>query len=57
MEAYKLRESKKKTKKYDLITPNGKVISFGAKGMSDYTIHKDPARKQRYIDRHIKREQ
>ena len=50
METYKLRESKKKTKKYDLITPEGKIISFGAKYkngdfMSDYTIHKDPVRK------------
>lgn len=29
-----------------------KKISFGAKGMSDYTIHKDPERKKRYIERH-----
>ena len=41
---YTLRESKKKTKKYDLITPD-KTISFGARGMSDYTIHHDKARK------------
>jgi len=45
MEIYKLKHSHKKTKKYDLITPDGKTISFGAKGMSDYTIHKDSARK------------
>jgi hypothetical protein len=51
-EAYTLRESKKKTKKYDLIQPDGKTLSFGAKGMSDYTIHKDKARKDRYIARH-----
>jgi len=25
---------------------------FGAKGMSDFTIHKDPKRKGRYIKRH-----
>ncbi len=31
-----------------------KTINFGAKGMSDYTIHKDPERKQRYIERHQK---
>jgi hypothetical protein len=49
---YTLRQSKKKTKKYDLITPEGKTISFGAKGMSDYTIHHDKARKDRYIARH-----
>lgn len=29
-----------------------KTIHFGAEGYSDYTIHKDEARKQRYIDRH-----
>ena len=29
---------------------------FGAAGMSDFTIHKDVARKQRYIDRHKKNE-
>jgi len=42
---YTLRESKKKTKKYDLITTDNKIISFGAKNMSDYTIHHDKARK------------
>ena len=38
--------------------PNGrrKTTHFGAAGMSDYTIHKDAARKQRYIARHQKRE-
>ena len=35
---------------------HGKTIAFGAKGMSDYTLHKDPERKQRYIDRHKKNE-
>lgn len=52
IENYTLRHSHKKTKKYDLIDPNGKIISFGAKGMSDYTIHKDKERKERYISRH-----
>lgn len=33
-----------------------KVVHFGAAGMSDYTIHKDPERKKRYIARHAKRE-
>lgn len=31
-------------------------VMFGAAGYSDYTQHKDPARKQRYIDRHRARE-
>lgn len=29
-----------------------KTIHFGADGYSDYTIHKDEERRQRYIDRH-----
>lgn len=29
-----------------------KTIHFGAKGMSDYTIHKDEKRKARYLARH-----
>ena len=29
-----------------------KTIHFGAKGMSDYTIHKDDKRKARYLARH-----
>jgi len=31
-------------------------VSFGAKGMSDYTIHKDDERKERYLKRHEKNE-
>ena len=33
-----------------------KTIHFGQAGASDFTIHKDEARKQLYIDRHRKRE-
>ena len=33
-----------------------KTVHFGAKGMSDYTIHKDDDRKKRYLDRHRKNE-
>jgi len=32
------------------------TIAFGFRGMSDYTIHRDAKRKQRYIDRHKARE-
>ena len=38
--------------KYYIITKSGKIIKFGATGYSDFTIHKDEARKQRYINRH-----
>jgi hypothetical protein len=33
-----------------------KTIHFGAKGYSDYTIHKDPERMKRYISRHKSKE-
>jgi hypothetical protein len=33
-----------------------KTLHFGAKGMSDYTIHKDNNRKDRYLARHKKNE-
>jgi len=50
-----IRRSKKPTKKYDArFDTDGreKTVSFGAAGMSDFTIHKDETRKQRYIKRH-----
>ena len=42
-------------KKFRAITPH-KVIDFGASGYSDYTKHKDPERKSRYLARHAKNE-
>ena len=42
--------------KYYIITKSGKKIKFGALGYSDFTQHKDEARKQRYINRHKKNE-
>ena len=42
--------------KYYIITSSGKKIYFGAYGMSDFTINKDPERKERYIERHKKNE-
>ena len=32
------------------------TVKFGAKGYSNFTKHKNPMRKQRYITRHQKRE-
>lgn len=57
----KVVKSTKKGKKYDALFKNLKTgktrkISFGSAGMSDYTIHKDPRRQERYITRHQKRE-
>lgn len=51
-----IRRSRKEEKKWDavFVKPDGKekTVSFGARGMSDYTKHKDKTRKQRYIKRH-----
>ena len=38
--------------KYYIITKNGKKVNFGAAGYDDYTTHKDPLRKERYLARH-----
>ena len=50
-----ISKSTNKNKKYDVVV-DGKKISFGAATYSDYTIHKDPERKERYIARHKKNE-
>ena len=46
-----LRKSKNKSNKYDA-TVDGKTVSFGASGYSDFTIHKDEERKKNYDARH-----
>jgi hypothetical protein len=51
-----LSHSPLKTKKYRVVLPDGKKVDFGAKGYEDYTGHKDPIRKERYLNRHYKRE-
>jgi hypothetical protein len=47
-----IRKSDKPDKKYDAIIDDKKTISFGQKNASDFTLHKDPVRKQRYLNRH-----
>jgi hypothetical protein len=42
--------------KYVAVFADGTRVPFGAKGMSDYTIHKDPARRNLYLTRHRARE-
>jgi hypothetical protein len=49
-------KSDKPNKKFYIITSNNKKVYFGSAGMSDFSIHKDEARKLRYIVRHQKRE-
>ena len=46
-----LKKSTKPEKKY-MVYVDGKTIHFGARGMSDYTKHKDKERMKRYSARH-----
>lgn len=50
-----LSRSEKPDKKFKVYV-DGRLIHFGAKGMSDYTINRDPERKRLYIKRHKARE-
>ena len=51
-----LTKSKKPDKKYDARIDGTKTVSFGQKGASDLTKHKNTDIKERYIDRHKKNE-
>jgi hypothetical protein len=51
-----LQKSSRDAKKYQVTLDSMAVVHFGAAGYSDYTKHRDPARKQRYIQRHERRE-
>ena len=44
--------SDKPTKKFEARIDNRKSVYFGQAGASDFTIHKDPERKERYLQRH-----
>ena len=50
-----LKKSSNPEKKY-MVTIGNKTVHFGATGYSDYTKHKDPERRERYVIRHKKRE-
>ena len=52
----KLRRSTRSDKKFMVKMQGCRIIHFGAFGYSDFSIHKDEARKKRYIARHKKRE-
>ena len=51
----KLKKSNRKEKKWMVII-DGRKVHFGASGYSDYTIHGDKKRMERYVARHRKRE-
>jgi hypothetical protein len=52
----KIIKSPNPAKKYQAIFSDGTKTNFGAAGMSDYTKHKDPERRKRYMARHKSRE-
>ena len=56
MKKYFPYKSDKPDKKYYIITNDNKKVYFGQASASDFTIHKDEARKQRCINRHKKNE-
>ena len=51
-----LYKSRNGVHKFMAVFPDGAVVRFGLQGFSDYTIHKDPERMKRYLERHRKRE-
>ena len=51
-----ISKSNRNDKKFKAVIDGKKTIHFGSAGASDFTKHKDPERKERYIDRHKKRE-
>lgn len=52
-----VKKSSRAEKKYEVFIPDSnRTVHFGASGYSDFTKHRDEARKARYIDRHRARE-
>ena len=49
-----ISKSTNNQKKFDAVV-DGRKISFGAAGYSDFSIHTNPERKERYIARHKKK--
>ena len=43
--------STRKDKKYMVISPDNKLVYFGAFGMEDYTKHQDEKRRKNYLKR------
>lgn len=51
-----LTKSPRAQKKWRVTFPSdgGSHVDFGARGYSDFTIHKDPRRMRRYVERHAR---
>ena len=59
MKFLKMRRSSDANKKYTVFLQDGErehKVRFGARGMSDFTKHRDEARKMLYLKRHAARE-
>lgn len=50
-----IRPSPRTGKKFRAVFSDGAVVDFGADGMSDFTIHKNEARRQRFLTRFARR--
>jgi hypothetical protein len=51
-----MKDGPKKMKAVFSVGDRTKTVYFGAQGYEDYTIHKDDARKAKYLARHQARE-
>ena len=47
-----IQPTKSKNRKLEAVIDGKKTVPFGQKNASDFTLHKDPERKARYINRH-----
>ena len=47
-----VKKSTAKGKKLMAVLPGGRKVHFGAKGMSDFTVHHDEERRKSYLARH-----
>ena len=56
MEKIILRRNPNRVHKFKAVFPDGRTVLFGARGYSDYTMHKNHARMLRYLMRHRRRE-
>ena len=48
----KIRKSENPKKKYDAIFDDGRIVSFGAAGYTDYTLGASDTQRERYLARH-----
>lgn len=56
MTAVRLTASPRAGKKWRAVFDDGTHTDFGGAGYSDFTQHRDPARRDRYLARHARRE-